>query len=137
MPRAPFSKLPVQPSIEGWLIAVLSSQNQQRFWAVLALQRMYLFSDNNEVEPSDAIDLKDLTVRCVTEDGASKDRFSADLKGGQRKGHLCQCFPGRASPNYVELQDADVRAFEVSGKSGILQKVQDPAGKSSTPRTRL
>merc|ERR1712187_28688 len=51
LPRVSFAKLPVQPDIEGWLVAVLGSQTQQRFWAVLALRRMYLFSDASEVEP--------------------------------------------------------------------------------------
>jgi hypothetical protein len=133
LPRAAFSKLPVQPDIEGWLIAVLGSQTQQRCWAVLALQRMYLFSDANEVEPADAIDLKDVTVRCVAEDGPSKERFSADLQRSSR-GKLCQCFPPRDTSTFGDLQDAETRAFEVcqqgADKPAMLQKL-------SKPRTRL
>jgi len=134
LPRVAFSKLPVQPDIEGWLIAVLGSQTQHRFWAVLALQRMYLFSDASEVEPGDAIDLKDVAVKGVAEDAASKDRFSAALQRGSRRGHLCQCFSTRDRPGIGDLQDAETRAFEVSqqaaDKPAILQKL-------SKPRTHL
>jgi len=130
LPRVAFSQLPVQPDIEGWLIAVLSAQTQHRYWAVLALQRMYLFSDANEVEPGDAIDLKDVNVHCVVENDAAKERFSNDLLRKSR-GHLCACFTGRE--NRPDLQDAEARAFEVcqkADKPAILQKL-------AKPRTRL
>ena len=107
-PRVAFSRLPVQPDIEGWLIASSASLTMQhqalRKWRllvrcssalrtkggfgrpdakptplrcaissmvwldssctdadrkVLALQRLYLFSDNSDVDPADACDLKD------------------------------------------------------------------------------
>jgi hypothetical protein len=133
-PRTAFSQLPVQPKIEGWLIAVLGWQSQKRFWAVLVLQRMYLFSDESEVEPGDAIDLKDVVVRSVCDDSGSQDRFAADLHRSSR-GALCQCFAARDAPGF-DLQDAELRAFEVSqgassGKPSILQKL------SAKPRTRL
>jgi len=124
LPRVAFSKLPVQPDIEGWLIAVLSCQVQKRYWAVLALQRMYLFSDKSEVEPADAIDLKDAAVCSVADDKACRDRFDADmiLPG-------CCFFMRRGR---LELPDAETRAFELAaGEPAILKK---SAGK---PRTRL
>lgn len=132
LPRVAFSQLPVQPDIEGWLIAVLSAQTQHRYWAVLALQRMYLFSDANEVEPGDALDLKDVTVHVVAENDASKERFSNDLIRRSR-GTICQCFASREYRQ--DLQEAELRAFEVCqnvpDKPAILQKLAKP------PRTRL
>jgi len=128
LPRAAFSKLPVQPDIEGWLVAVFNSQVQRRYWAVLALQRLYLFSDANEVEPADAMDFRDATVRSVNEDKACKERFNTDLHGSQSK---CRCF---ASTGRADLVDAELRAFEVtlpvSNRPAILQKL-------TKPRTRL
>merc|ERR1719382_2364887 len=96
LPRTAFSKLPVQPDIEGWLLAVLGAQKIRRYWAVLALQRMYLFSDASEVEPADAIDLKDAGVHCFNDDRAFRERFHADLQSG--KGGCGKCFDrnGRA-----------------------------------------
>merc|ERR1712046_520936 len=79
LPRVAFSQLPVQPDIEGWLVAVFSANAQKRYWAVLALQRLYLFSDSNEVEPGDAIDLKDTHVRSVQEFPECRERFVAEL----------------------------------------------------------
>lgn len=130
LPRVAFSKLPVQPDIEGWLIAVLSSQLQKRYWAVLALQRMYLFSDTSEVEPADAIDLKDAVVCSVTDDKACKERFVSDLHS-HKTGCLCFGRNGR-----TELIDAETRAFEVrqlpsAGEPAILKK------SAAKPRTRL
>lgn len=40
----------------------------RRFWAVLALQRLYLFSDNSDVDPADACDLKDAQAVKVADD---------------------------------------------------------------------
>merc|ERR1712039_564799 len=129
LPRVAFSKLPVQPDIEGWLVAVLSATTQRRYWAVLALQRMYLFSDTNEVEPVDAIDLKDISVCSVTDDRGCRERFAADLK---RTSSCCTCMQrtGRAA-----LLDAQDQAFEVSSSAcasepAILKRL-------SKPRTRL
>lgn len=135
LPRVAFSQLPVQPDIEGWLIAVLSAHVQHRYWAVLALQRMYLFADASEVEPGDAIDLKDVIVHCVVEDDAAKERFSNDLLRKNR-GHLCQCFTARElEVGSLDFQDAEARAFEVCQKADkptILQKLA-----KEKPRTRL
>jgi len=129
LPRVAFSKLPVQPDIEGWLIAVLSSQLQKRYWAVLALQRMYLFSDTSEVEPADAIDLKDAVVCSVTDDKACKERFVSDLNT-HKTWCLCSVRNGR-----TEMLDAETRAFEVRqlapGEPSILKK------SATKPRTRL
>jgi len=113
LPRAAFSQLPVQPRIEGWLIAVMNSQTQVRLWVVLALQRMYLFQDSSDAEPGDAIDLKDISVRGVDEDEGSKERFAADLRK-KSGGPLCQCFGGRDRSFVSEIQDAEGRAFELS-----------------------
>merc|ERR1712046_148473 len=88
LPRVAFSKLPVQPDIEGWLVAVLSATTQSRYWAVLALQRMYLFSDTNEVEPVDTIDLKDISVCSVVDDRGCRERFAADFK---KTSGVCSC----------------------------------------------
>ncbi|CAE6923350.1 Cyth1, partial [Symbiodinium sp. KB8] len=77
MPRTPFSKLPVQPNIEGWLIAVMEGARRLRFWAVLVLQRIYLFSDSQgDVDPEDVIDLKDVAVAALAEDSAAKKRYT-------------------------------------------------------------
>lgn len=128
LPRAAFSRLPVQPDIEGWLVAVINSQTQRRYWAVLALQRLYLFSDSNEVEPADAIDLKDAKVVSVVDDKACKERFNRDLHSSKSK---CLCF---APKGRADLVDADIRAFEVTTLStkgpALLQKL-------TKPRTRL
>ncbi|CAE7658222.1 Cyth1 [Symbiodinium pilosum] len=76
MPRTPFSKLPVQPNIEGWLVAVMDGELRLRFWAVLVLQRIYLFSDSQgDVDPEDVIDLKDVAVAALAEDSAAKKRY--------------------------------------------------------------
>lgn len=131
LPRAAFSELPVQPAMEGWLIAVFGVQMRQRFWAVLALQRMYLFSDVSEVEQWDAIDLKDASVCSIAEDDASKDRFSVDLQGKKNCRSLWLCFVKGTRAEYLE---EEVRAFEVyqpaPEKPSILQKL-------SKPRSRL
>mmetsp|Transcript_112375 Transcript_112375/g.324616 ORF Transcript_112375/g.324616 Transcript_112375/m.324616 type:complete len:612 (-) Transcript_112375:93-1928(-) len=128
LPRAAFSKLPVQPDIEGWLVAVSTTQVHRRYWAVLALQRLYLFSDANEVEPADAIDLKDAKVVSVADDKTCKDRFNANIHRSRSK---CWCLATRGR---ADLVDADIRAFEVTqlSKSGsaLLQKVKNS-------RTRL
>mmetsp|Transcript_97639 Transcript_97639/g.209498 ORF Transcript_97639/g.209498 Transcript_97639/m.209498 type:complete len:557 (-) Transcript_97639:87-1757(-) len=128
LPRVAFSKLPVQPDIEGWLIAILSSKLQRRYWAVMALQRMYLFSDASEVEPVDAIDLKDVRVRSVADDRSCRDRFVADL---QVNGGCSSCFSRQGRHEFL---DADTRAFEVSqvaaGEPVMLKKL-------SKPRARL
>lgn len=129
LPKADFSKLPVQPDIEGWMIVVLSAQTQRRYWTVLALQRMYFFSDESEVEPGDAIDLKDADVVCVAQDAASKDRLSADLQPG--KG-LCLCFARNGS---IEFPDAEGRAFEVLQQGNHKPKLLKQL--SGKPRSRL
>lgn len=135
--RAPFSKLPVQPDIEGWVIAVLSPQMQRRFWVVLALQRMYLFSDDSEVDPIDAIDLKDLVVRCVPQDSASKERFQADLYDRGRGG-LCQCLAPRS--NFPDFEEVAARAFEVSQQGASKPCILERSAlekKIWQPRNRL
>lgn len=127
LPRAAFSKLPVQPDIEGWLLVILGAQSHRRCWAVLALQRLYLFSDTNDVEPCDAIDLKDMRVQAVAHDSASRDRFNADLQGTRC---LCLCLVRNSRS---EVADAAGRAFEVSHPSHaptILRRL-------SKPRVRL
>jgi len=129
LPRVAFSKLPVQPDIEGWLIAIFSSQMQQRFWAVLALQRMYLFSDTSEVEPAHAIDLKDAVVRSVKDDKACRERFVSDLNRG------CRCFP-LVRNGKAKLLDADNRAFEVARQTACAPSILKHLS-ASKPRPRL
>lgn len=128
LPRAAFSRLPVQPDIEGWLLAVVSAHVQHRYWAVLALQRLYLFSDANDLDPCDAIDLKDMRVQEVTHDGACRERFSADLHGGAQCMCLCMVRNSR-----TEVLDAEARAFEVRSPSGAATMLR----KHVRPRSRL
>lgn len=125
LPRVAFSHLPVQPDIEGWLTLILGARTTQerrvnRYWGVLALQRMYLFSDESEIEQVDAVDLKDAVVRCVAEDAGARERLAADLRGAG----ACRCpmFPGSSGAGHglaLELEDAEEqakpydRAFEV------------------------
>jgi cytohesin len=130
LPRVAFSKLPVQPEIEGWLVAILDAQTHWRFWAVLALQRMYLFSDASEVEPADTIDLKDTVVSSVREDQPSKDRFVGDIR--TRSCRSCFLPWGKLT----ELPDAELRAFEVlqrtDGEPAMLKHIC-----ACRPRTRF
>merc|ERR1711935_618142 len=108
-------------------------QLQQRLWAVLALQRLYLFSDASEVEPVDAVDLKDTSALSVIDDAAARERFGAELRRRARRGKLrCSCFTAVENP---ELLDAEGRSFEVfqlasAGEARILKKL-------SKPRSRL
>lgn len=129
LPRAAFSRLPVQPDIEGWLLLVINSQVQRRYWAVLALQRLYLFSDNSEVEPAEAIAMKDARACGVLADRAAQERFMKDLHSSGKMGCMCFVPKGRA-----DLVDAELRAFEVtqvhSNRPALLQKL-------TKPRTRL
>lgn len=133
MPRAPFSKLPVRPDIEGWLVAVLDPQTQIRYWAVLALQRLYLFTDSGgDVEPEEAIDLKTVNVVAVAEDAKARRRFHADLTG---KTSLISFFAHAQSDFAKGLFATDSRAFE------LQQRVAAPPGiireSSKRIRTRL
>merc|ERR1712232_839196 len=137
MPRVPFSELPVQPDVEGWLIAVLSPQTQIRFWAVLALQRLYLFTDTSgEVEPHDAIDLKDVTVRAVTETAAATKRYVADLTGCDKNWSCCRRTPRDLKSEYAEeLLTAQSRALEIAQRSDLTPAMMQKSCKQ--PRTRL
>ncbi|CAE7225047.1 NSUN5 [Symbiodinium natans] len=111
MPRVAFSRLPVQPDIEGWLIVLLGAEDQRRFWAVLALQRLYLFSDNSDVDPADACDLKDASAGKILDDADARERYQALQSRGKGK---CFCFPrgrGLVDP------DTERRAFAVNQKS--------------------
>lgn len=110
--RQPFSKLPVQPDIEGWLIIILEPMNQVRYWAVLVLGRLYLFTDaKGEADPVDIIDLKDVTVQHVMGNDGARKRFDADLLGS---GFL-PCCGGRAQYSELdqELLSAHDRALEI------------------------
>lgn len=115
MPRVAFSRLPVQPDIEGWLMVVVGASDLRRYWAVLALQRLYLFSDSSDVDPADACDLKDASAHAVLEDAATRDRFYNTLHGRQNK---CMCFVRSARDGDLLDEDVDSRAFEVSHKVG-------------------
>ncbi|CAK9094994.1 Cytohesin-1 (PH [Durusdinium trenchii] len=120
MPRTPFSKLPVQPNMEGWLIAVVKNTSL-RFWAVLVLQRIYLFSDSQgDVDPADVIDLKDVAVTTLEEDPEARKRYLDNLPGARRS--FC-CRRRRPDPWFLA---ASRRALEISQRSSgppaILQK---------------
>jgi len=131
LPRNAFSKLPVQPDIEGWLILIVSPTVQKRYWAVCALQRMYLFSDNSDVEPWDAIDLKDKRVQAVSSDATSRASYMADLQG---KGCMASCLPtnqaARRSRTCLTAEDTMERAFEVmvgaSNTTPMLSRLSKP-----------
>lgn len=135
MPRVAFTQLPVQPDIEGWLIAVLNPNLQYRYWAVLALQRLYLFSDANDMEPVETMDLKDAVVRTPHSDKACKERFSADLKVKTSLSCI-QCF---ARPGRLDVADAEARAFEVCQQNFNPNRPQwlEKLSKLGKPRTRL
>jgi hypothetical protein len=107
LPRVPFSTLPVQPDIEGWLIAVLAPRVRRRFWAVLALQRLYLFSDRaEEIEPSDTLDLKDFSVCSVARDRPARDRLRKEQGG--------VCLGGCLAAVPEDLPEMVLRSFELS-----------------------
>lgn len=128
LPRVAFSQLPVQPDIEGWLILAVSPTVQKRVWAVLALRRVYFFSDDSEVEPWEAIDLKDKKVQPVANDAAARASFVADL---QRKGCFAGCLPGggRASA-YLTPEDSMNKAFEIrivdAYSASMLKRLNKP-----------
>eukprot|EP00929_Paragymnodinium_shiwhaense_P037196 TRINITY_DN19860_c0_g1_i3.p1 TRINITY_DN19860_c0_g1~~TRINITY_DN19860_c0_g1_i3.p1 ORF type:complete len:936 (-),score=220.48 TRINITY_DN19860_c0_g1_i3:76-2883(-) len=135
MPRQPFSKLPVQPDVEGWLIIILEPMMQVRYWAVLVLGRLYLFTDTSgEADPEDIIDLKDVTVQHVKGNDSARKRFEADLLGSR----CLPCCGGRAqhSEFVQELLSAEDRALEIrqisSGGSPSLLK-----NSVKRPRSRL
>lgn len=130
LPRVAFSKLPVQPDIEGWLMIVFSPQRLKRYWAVLALQRLYLFSDANDVEPADAIDLKDMRACAVWESAVAMQRFREDSVAPRGS---CLCRPPRQSLS-EPLDPA--RAFEVS-QTGPGSPTMMPRLSASNPRSRL
>mmetsp|Transcript_57730 Transcript_57730/g.137398 ORF Transcript_57730/g.137398 Transcript_57730/m.137398 type:complete len:582 (+) Transcript_57730:100-1845(+) len=110
MPRLAFSTLPVQPDIEGWLIMVLGPQTRRRAWAVLALQRLYFFSDRgSELEPSDVIDLRDMCACSVPRDSQARDRLKSELRGG-----LLSC----RQPPPEDLSDLIERSFQIWYKRG-------------------
>mmetsp|Transcript_96697 Transcript_96697/g.211446 ORF Transcript_96697/g.211446 Transcript_96697/m.211446 type:complete len:542 (+) Transcript_96697:172-1797(+) len=107
MPRAAFSELPVQPDIEGWLLLVISAQVHKRYWAVLALQRLYLFSDANEVKPAETIDLKEARACGISAEKTAKERWNRELHSNKPK---CLCFVQKSR---AELLDVD-KAFEIT-----------------------
>lgn len=94
LPRVQFSTLPVQPDIQGWLIALLGPRVRHRLWGVMALQRLYLFSDTDEVEPGSVIDLRTTNVGSTwTPDQAMRKRLMAEFKGGGIMGFCCALIP--------------------------------------------
>lgn len=126
LPRVAFSQLPVQPDIEGWLVLVQSAQVQRRYWAVLALRRLYLFSDTSDCEPTEAIDLKDMSVHVGT-----TDNVSFPNSGGNMKHCLC-LFPRSA------LRDSDAdsdSAFEL--RLNLSRPAQQLSRILQKQRTRL
>jgi len=124
MPRVPFSTLPVQPDIEGWLIAVLAPRVRRRFWAVLALQRLYLFSDRSEdIEPSDTLDLKDFTVCCIARDRPARERLRKEQGGLWLGGCLA------AKPE--DLPEMPFRSFELCRREPA-QAARPEAARPST-----
>jgi hypothetical protein len=136
MPRVPFSELPVQPDVEGWLIAVLSPQTQIRYWAVLALQRLYLFTDTSgEADPHDAIDLKDVTIGAVSETKAGAKRYAADLTDGNREWFRRRKRGKLRSDSAEELLAAGTRALEIAQRPNSTPSILQKSCKQ--PRARL
>eukprot|EP00913_Durusdinium_trenchii_P033312 g31187.t1 len=102
------------------LIAVVKNTSL-RFWAVLVLQRIYLFSDSQgDVDPADVIDLKDVAVTTLEEDPEARKRYLDNLPGARRS--FC-CRRRRPDPWFLA---ASRRALEISQRSSgppaILQK---------------
>lgn len=128
IPRAPFSKLPVQPDVEGRLVAVLNAEVQKRYWAVLVLRRLYLFTDTCEVDPEDVIDLQDIVAHPVAEDQNASERFRNDLSGHTGCFFTCMRRNQRVKESAFvdELKHAADRSFEVlqlsTSKPSLLQK---------------
>jgi len=127
IPRAPFSKLPVQPDMEGRLIAVLNAQAQKRYWAVLVLGRLYLFTDECELDPEDVIDLKEILAHPVSEHIDACQRFRSDLRGISGCFSCCRRRQQNIESEFVdELRNAEDRAFEVlqhsTSEPSLLQK---------------
>jgi hypothetical protein len=108
LPRVPFSTLPVQPDIEGWLVQVLGSRVRRRLWAVLALQRLYLFFDQ-DMEPSETHDLKDYEVSAVARDTQALARLRKE-QGGFCLGSCLAAVP-------EDLPEMVPRAFELRSTS--------------------
>lgn len=107
LPRVDFSMLPVQPDIEGWLVVVVGPRVRRRMWSVLALQRMYLFSDaGSDIEPFDVVDLKDARISALSQTPEACERLRADLGRG-RLGI------GRCCAGVEDLPDLERHGFEV------------------------
>lgn len=137
--RVPFAALPVQPSIEGWLVVVLGARVSRRCWAVLVLQRMYLFSDASDVEPAGVIDLKEVQVSLVKDYEASKVRFHNDLLF--RLGCVLLPVSFTTRKGRCELLSTGSRAFEVrqnsDGAPRMLGRLSQSLGRPSKLRERL
>jgi len=117
LPRVPFSTLPVQPDIEGWLTAVLGPRIRRRVWAVLALQRLYLFSDSGkEIEPGDTLNLKDFAVCSIARDVAARERLRKE-QGGFCLGACLAAVP-------EDLPDMVLQAFELRRFTGSASNRQ-------------
>lgn len=129
LPRMPFSTLPVQPNIEGWLVAVLGPCQRRRRWGVLALQRLYLFSDADDVEPSDVLDLRSMSVGAVARNADSRKRFAAELRGAGPFAWL-----GGTPKDFPELAD---RSFELWCEANGAEKPQPIRLRETRPRDTL
>ncbi|CAD7922535.1 unnamed protein product [Amoebophrya sp. A120] len=74
LPQAPLSSLPVAPDIEGWLTVLLQVNPRgvhiQRYWCVLAIQRLYIFSDKYHglgLYPRLCLDVKAIRANTVSD----------------------------------------------------------------------
>jgi len=72
LPRIPFNCLKVSPDIEGWLVVILKGRPAQRFWAVIAISRLYLFSDQDDLNAFLCINLKGTSVKPVSKGQVSR-----------------------------------------------------------------
>eukprot|EP00397_Hematodinium_sp_SG-2012_P021427 GEMP01022134.1.p1 GENE.GEMP01022134.1~~GEMP01022134.1.p1 ORF type:complete len:746 (+),score=116.96 GEMP01022134.1:86-2323(+) len=124
LPRVPFNNLPVQPDIEGWLVVILKGRPSQRFWAVVAMQRLYLFSDSDEINAFLCIDLKNVSARSV-----DKDFLKRAI---QKRNGVCSPFISKevpvdrafilSSPQHTPLVH-DVPPASSQGSQPVLQRV--------------
>lgn len=122
LPRVAFSELPVQPDIEGWLI-VFTGTARYRFWAVLAIQRLYFFSDEDDLDPREPVlqvDMRDVRAYAVSSNKDIEKKFKDDLK--PRKGFFQCCSKGSCreglEPDAALREMYPERAFEICNPRG-------------------
>mmetsp|Transcript_69581 Transcript_69581/g.159880 ORF Transcript_69581/g.159880 Transcript_69581/m.159880 type:complete len:365 (-) Transcript_69581:158-1252(-) len=124
--RAPYKELAVRPAMEGWLSVFVSKRSQYlRFWAALivAVGRIYLFADEDDVQPVLAISLRGGRV------SSDPDVLRRELLGKAGCSTACMTTP-REDPMFLES------AFLLQPNAGsILISHQDLAPRESLTGT--